>query len=82
MDREVAQLQRELLAIPGVSDVGSHIGTAPLGEEINGVNFSESWLSLSPGADYPKVLTQVRAVAARPSRRVQRRADLPARADR
>ncbi len=64
MDRQVIQLQHELLAIPGVADVGSHIGTAPLGEEINGVNFSESWLSLSPGADYPKVLAQVRAVAA------------------
>ena len=46
-----------------MADVGSHIGTAPLGEEINGVNFSESWLSLSSGADYPKVLEQVRAVA-------------------
>ena len=63
MDREVTRLQHELLAIPGVADVGSHIGTAPLGEEINGVNFSESWLSLSPGADYPNVLAQVRAVA-------------------
>jgi len=63
MDREVAALQHRLLAIPGVADVGSHIGTAPLGEEINGVNFSESWLSLSPGADYPKVLDEVRAVA-------------------
>jgi len=63
MNRQVAQLQHELLAIPGVADVGSHIGTAPLGEEINGVNFSESWLSLSPGADYPKVLDEVRAVA-------------------
>jgi CzcA family heavy metal efflux pump len=61
MDRQVAMLQHELLAIPGVADVGSHIGTAPLGEEINGVNFSESWLSLSPGADYPKVLDEVRA---------------------
>jgi CzcA family heavy metal efflux pump len=64
MDRDVTMLQHELLAIPGVADAGSHIGTAPLGEEINGVNFSESWLSLSPGADYPKVLAQVRAVAA------------------
>ncbi|MBV8430567.1 MAG: efflux RND transporter permease subunit, partial [Solirubrobacterales bacterium] len=63
MDREVTNLQHQLLAIPGVADVGSHIGTAPLGEEINGVNFSESWLSLSPGADYPKVLAEVRAVA-------------------
>ena len=60
---EVTALQIQLLAIPGVADVGSHIGTAPLGEEINGVNFSESWLSLSPGADYPKVLDEVRAVA-------------------
>jgi CzcA family heavy metal efflux pump len=64
MDRDVTRLQHELLAIPGVAAVGSHIGTAPLGEEINGVNFSESWLSLSPDADYPKVLAQVRAVAA------------------
>ncbi len=63
MEREVTSLQHQLLAIPGVADVGSHIGTAPLGEEINGVNFSESWLSLSPGADYPKVLDEVRAVA-------------------
>jgi CzcA family heavy metal efflux pump len=63
MDRDVAMLQRQLLAIPGVADVGSHIGTAPLGEEINGVNFSESWLSLSPGADYPKVLDEIRAAA-------------------
>jgi len=63
MEREVTSLQHQLLAIPGVANVGSHIGTAPLGEEINGVNFSESWLSLSPGADYPKVLDEVRAVA-------------------
>ncbi len=46
-----------------MANVGSHIGTAPLGEEVNGVNFSESWLSLSPSADYPKDLAQVRAVA-------------------
>jgi CzcA family heavy metal efflux pump len=63
MDREVAALQRQLLAIPGVADVGSHIGTAPLGEEINGVNFSESWLSLAPDADYPEVLNKVRTAA-------------------
>ena len=82
MDREVAALQHELLAIPGVADVGSHIGTAPLGEEINGVNFSESWLSLSPGADYPKVLDAGPGGRVVPPRRLQRCPDLPARADR
>ena len=75
-------LQHELLAIPGVADVGSHIGTAPLGEEINGVNFSESWLSLSPGADYPKVLDAGPGGRVVPPGRLQRCPDLPARADR
>ena len=82
MDRQVALLQHELLAIPGVATVGSHIGTAPLGEEINGVNFSESWLSLSPGADYPKVLDAGPGGRVVPPGRLQRCPDLPARADR
>jgi CzcA family heavy metal efflux pump len=62
-DRDVTRLQQQLRAIPGVSDVGSHIGTALLGEEINGVNFSETWLSLAPNVNYAKVLSQVRAAA-------------------
>ena len=82
MDRQVALLQHELLAIPGVASVGSHIGTAPLGEEINGVNFSESWLSLSSGADYPKVLARGPGGRVVLPRRLQRCPDLPARADR
>jgi CzcA family heavy metal efflux pump len=62
-DRDVTRLQQQLLAIKGVTAVGSHIGTALLGEEINGVNFSETWLSLAPNVDYSKVLNEVRAAA-------------------
>jgi CzcA family heavy metal efflux pump len=62
-DRDVTHLQDRLRSIPGVAHVGSHIGTALLGEEINGVNFSETWLSLSPGADYAKVLARIRTAA-------------------
>jgi Cu/Ag efflux pump CusA len=62
-DRDVTRLQKQLLAIKGVTAVGSHIGTALLGEEINGVNFSETWLSLANNVDYSKVLTQIRAAA-------------------
>ena len=47
-DREVANLQEQVLAVPGVTDAGSHIGQALLGEEVSGVNFSETWMSLSP----------------------------------
>jgi CzcA family heavy metal efflux pump len=63
-DREVAGLQDQALAIPGVRHVGSHIGQALLGEEVAGVNFSETWMSLSPQADYSKTLAALRTVAA------------------
>jgi CzcA family heavy metal efflux pump len=63
-DRQVTEIQRELLAIPGIRHVGTHIGQAVLGEEVAGVNFSENWISLSPDANYAKDLAAVRAVAA------------------
>jgi CzcA family heavy metal efflux pump len=63
-DRDVTAVQRELRAIPGIRHVGSHIGQARLGEEVSGVNFSENWISLQPGANYTTVLAAVRAVAA------------------
>ena len=49
-DRQVTAVQDELFKIPGVEHVGTHIGQALLGEEVNGVNFSENWISLSPSA--------------------------------
>jgi CzcA family heavy metal efflux pump len=62
-DRMVASLQRKVLAIPGVTDAGSHIGQALLGEEVSGVNFSETWLSLSPNADYDATVNKLRELA-------------------
>ena len=64
MDRQVTQVQDQVLKIKGVSQVGAHIGIAPLGEEVNGVNFSENWISLKPNANYDQVMNQIRAVAA------------------
>jgi CzcA family heavy metal efflux pump len=61
--REVANLQKQILAVPGVTDAGSHIGIAIPGEEVNGVNFSETWLSLSPSANYDATLNKLRAIA-------------------
>lgn len=59
-DRIVANLQEQVLKVPGVTAVGSHIGIAIPGEEVNGVNFSETWLSLSPNANYGKVESDLR----------------------
>jgi CzcA family heavy metal efflux pump len=62
-DRMVANLQDQVRTVPGVTDVGSHIGQALLGEEVSGVNFSETWMSLSPNANYAQVETALRNLA-------------------
>ena len=64
MKRVVTRLQQRLLAIPGVTHVGAHIGQALLGEEIAGPEFSEQWITLAPNANVGKVTAQVRAVGA------------------
>jgi len=61
-DRLVASLQRKVLAIPGVTAAGSHIGQALLGEEVSGVNFSETWVSLAPDANYTQTVDKLRAL--------------------
>ncbi len=64
MTRIVTRLQQRLLAIPGVTHVGAHIGQALLGEEIAGPEFSEQWITLAPGADVATTEAAVRAVGA------------------
>jgi CzcA family heavy metal efflux pump len=66
MKRMVSQLQQKLLQIPGhpVTQVGSHIGQALLGEEIAGPEFSEQWITLSPHANLNSAATAVRATTA------------------
>jgi CzcA family heavy metal efflux pump len=60
--RTTTQLDAELKAIPGVEDFGAHIGRAPQGEEIVGINAAEVWIHISPSVDYDKTLTKVRQV--------------------
>ncbi|HKC29894.1 MAG TPA: efflux RND transporter permease subunit, partial [Jatrophihabitans sp.] len=57
--RTTARLSHDLLAIPGVHSLGSHIGQAFLGEEVAGVNFGENWISLDPNADYKTTLARI-----------------------
>ncbi len=62
-DRMVASLQDQVLKVPGVITAGSHVGQALLGEEVSGVNFSETWLSLKPGTNYDATVNQLRNIA-------------------
>jgi CzcA family heavy metal efflux pump len=61
--RMITLLSHDLQAIPGVRpSFGAHIGQALLGEEVVGVNFGESWISIDPNVDYDKTLRSIRAV--------------------
>jgi CzcA family heavy metal efflux pump len=66
MKRMVEQLQQHFLKIPGhpVTQVGSHIGQALLGEEIAGPEFSEQWITLAPHANLNYAENSVRATTA------------------
>ncbi|MGH8656590.1 MAG: efflux RND transporter permease subunit [Gammaproteobacteria bacterium] len=59
MVRITTLASRELMAIPGVRNFGAHIGQAPQGDEVVGMNFTENWISIDPKADYDKTLAAV-----------------------
>jgi CzcA family heavy metal efflux pump len=61
--RIVLAASRELRAIPGVRNFGSHIGQALQGEEIAGVDFGENWISIDPSVDYDETVEAIDEVA-------------------
>ena len=50
---------KDLRAIPGVRNCGSHIGQALLGDEVYGPYFGENWISVDKNADYDDTLAAV-----------------------
>ena len=60
--RITQQAEKELDAIPGVRNSGSHIGQALLADEPYGVHFGEIWISIDPSVDYDKTLAAVQKV--------------------
>jgi Cu/Ag efflux pump CusA len=59
-----ARLQAALRSVPGVRDVASDVGRAVLGDRIVGPNSAETWVSLSPGADYDSTVAAIGRAAA------------------
>lgn len=59
MWRITAQACRELLAIPGVRNCGSHIGQAMSADEPYGIYFTENWISVDPTVDYDETLGKI-----------------------
>ena len=62
MTRIAGRVSDELKSIPGVSNVGAHIGRAVFGDQIVDVNSSELWVSIDPGANYDRTRAAIQAV--------------------
>ena len=62
MNRITVRASKELRAIPGVRNFGSHIGRAEVADEVVGPNFTELWISLDPEVDYEATVAKVQAV--------------------
>jgi CzcA family heavy metal efflux pump len=62
MDRVTIQASKDLRAVPGVRNFGSHIGRAEVADEPVGPNFTELWISIDPEADYAATLKKIEEV--------------------
>jgi CzcA family heavy metal efflux pump len=61
MRRITVQASKELRAIPGVRNFGSHIGRAEVADEVVGPNFTELWISVDPSVDLPATVAKVQS---------------------
>jgi Cu/Ag efflux pump CusA len=62
MRRITERASRELLAVPGVRNFGSHIGRAEVADEVVGPNFTELWISLDPSVDYEPTVAKIQSI--------------------
>lgn len=62
MTRSVIVVSKELRAIPGVRNFGSHIGRAEVADEVVGPNFTELWISIDPNVDYDRTVKHINEV--------------------
>jgi len=62
MDRITTRASKELMAVPGVRNFGSHIGRATVADEVVGPNFTELWISIDESQDYDETVAKVQSV--------------------
>ncbi|MFN8489609.1 MAG: efflux RND transporter permease subunit [Caldilineaceae bacterium] len=67
MDRIVARVSQELRALPGVRNVGAHVGRAVMSDRVVNVNASELWVTVDPAGNYAATTEAIqKAVAGYP----------------
>jgi CzcA family heavy metal efflux pump len=62
MVRITEKASKDLRALPGVKNFGSHIGRAEVADEVVGPNFTELWISVDPKSDTAKTMASIQNV--------------------
>jgi CzcA family heavy metal efflux pump len=62
MVRITTRVGRELRAVPGVRNVGAHVGRAVMSDQVSGINSGELWVGIDPDADYDETVGTVREI--------------------
>lgn len=62
MRRVTLDASRDLRAIQGVRNFGSHIGRAEVADEVVGPNFTELWISIDDKVEYAETIARVQHV--------------------
>ena len=68
MTRIVSRAADELRAIPGIRNVGAHVGRAIMSDERTSVNAGELWVSMDQAADYDQTMAAIQSDRRRISR--------------
>jgi CzcA family heavy metal efflux pump len=63
MTRVTALASRELKAVPGVENVGAHVGRAVMSDQAAAVNSADLWVRVDPAGDYDRTVAAVQSVA-------------------
>jgi Cu/Ag efflux pump CusA len=58
--RITTRVSDELRALPGIRNVGAHVGRAVTGDQVVGINASQIWISIDPAANYDKTVAAIR----------------------
>jgi Cu/Ag efflux pump CusA len=64
MDRIMSRAGAEVRGLPGIRNVGTHVGRAITSDRVANTNAAEMWISIDPGADYEGTLAAVEQVVA------------------
>ncbi|GJL77813.1 MAG: cation transporter [Nitrospinaceae bacterium] len=58
--RITTRVSQELESLPGVRNVGAHMGRAITGDQVVGINSSQIWVDIDPSADHDQVVASIR----------------------